>query len=170
MPELLAYLRANGFKTWIVSGGGIEFVRAWSEKACGIPPEQVIGSSVKTRYEVRNGVPMLVRLPEINFIDDKAGKPVGINQHIGRRPIAALAPTTAVPVGGDPRRKRSTTPSSRPRSPASAAGSIRLEVETEVERGREKASGTCYVVELSAESRLGSRAPGLKGVFWRASL
>jgi len=90
MLELLAYLRANGFKTWIVSGGGIEFVRAWSEKAYGIPPEQVVGSSIKTRYEVRNGVPMLVRLPEINFIDDKAGKPVGINQHIGRRPIAAF--------------------------------------------------------------------------------
>jgi len=90
MLELLAYLRANGFKTWIVSGGGIEFVRAWSESVYGIPPEQVIGSSIRTRYEVRNGVPVLMRLPEINFIDDKAGKPVGINQHIGRRPIAAF--------------------------------------------------------------------------------
>jgi len=90
MLELLDYLRANGFRTYIVSGGGIEFVRAWSEKVYGIPPEQVIGSSIKTKYEVRNGVPTLVRLPEINFIDDKAGKPVGINQHIGRRPIAAF--------------------------------------------------------------------------------
>ena len=90
MLELLAYLRANGFKTWVVSGGGIEFVRAWSERVYGIPPEQVVGSSIKTKYEVRNGVPVLVRLPEINFIDDKAGKPVGINQHIGRRPIAAF--------------------------------------------------------------------------------
>ncbi len=90
MLELLAYLRANGFKTYIVSGGGIEFVRAWSEEVYGIPPEQVVGSSIKTKYEVRDGVPTLVRLPEINFIDDKDGKPVGINQHIGRRPIAAF--------------------------------------------------------------------------------
>ena len=90
MLELLAYLRANGFKTYIVSGGGIEFVRAWSEAVYGIPPEQVVGSSIKTKYEVRNGVPTLRRLPEINFIDDKAGKPVGINQHIGRLPIAAF--------------------------------------------------------------------------------
>jgi haloacid dehalogenase-like hydrolase len=90
MLELLDYLRANGFKTYIVSGGGIEFVRAWSQGVYGIPPEQVIGSSVKTKYEVRNGQPVIVRLPEINFIDDKAGKPVGINQHIGRQPIAAF--------------------------------------------------------------------------------
>ena len=90
MLELLAYLRANGFKTWIVSGGGIEFMRPWVEKVYGIPPEQVIGSSIKTRFELRDGKPVLVRLPEINFIDDKAGKPVGINQHIGRRPIAAF--------------------------------------------------------------------------------
>jgi phosphoserine phosphatase len=90
MLELLAYLRANGFKTYIVSGGGIEFVRAWSEAVYGIPPEQVVGSSIKTKYEVRDGVPTLVRLPEIDFIDDKAGKPVGINRHIGRRPIAAF--------------------------------------------------------------------------------
>jgi phosphoserine phosphatase len=90
MLELLDYLRANGFRTYIVSGGGIEFVRAWSQEVYGIPPEQVIGSSIRTKYEVRNGVPTLVRLPEVNFIDDKAGKPVGINQHIGRRPIAAF--------------------------------------------------------------------------------
>ena len=90
MLELLAYLRANDFKTYIVSGGGIEFMRPWSEKVYGIPPEQVIGSSIKTRFELRDGTPVLVRLPEINFIDDKAGKPVGINQHIGRRPIAAF--------------------------------------------------------------------------------
>jgi hypothetical protein len=90
MLELLAYLRANGFKTFIVSGGGIEFMRPWTEKVYGIPPEQVIGSSIKTRYEIRDGLPVLVRLPEVNFIDDKAGKPVGINSHIGRRPIAAF--------------------------------------------------------------------------------
>ena len=90
MLELLAYLRANGFKTFIVSGGGIEFMRPWTEKVYGIPPEQVIGSSIKTKFELRDGKPVLVRLPEIDFIDDKAGKPVAINQHIGRRPIAAF--------------------------------------------------------------------------------
>jgi phosphoglycolate phosphatase-like HAD superfamily hydrolase len=90
MLEVLAYLRVNGFKTFIVSGGGIEFMRPWTEKVYGIPPEQVIGSSIKTNFEQRDGKPVLVRLPELNFIDDKAGKPVGINQHIGRRPIAAF--------------------------------------------------------------------------------
>jgi hypothetical protein len=90
MFELLAYLRVNGFKTFIVSGSGIEFMRAWTEKVYGIPPEQVIGSSGKTRFEMRDGKPVLVKLPEINFIDDKTGKPVGIQQHIGRRPIAAF--------------------------------------------------------------------------------
>jgi len=90
MLELLAYLRANGFKTFIVSGGGIEFMRPWTEKVYGIPPEQVIGSSIKTKFEMRDGKPVLVRLPEIDFIDDKAGKPVGIHEHIGRRPIAAF--------------------------------------------------------------------------------
>jgi hypothetical protein len=90
MLELLAYLRANGFKTFIVSGGGIEFMRPWTEKVYGIPPEQVVGSSIKTKYEMRDGKPVLVRLPGIDFIDDKAGKPVGINSHIGRRPIAAF--------------------------------------------------------------------------------
>lgn len=90
MLELLAYLRANGFRTYIVSGGGIEFMRPWAESVYGIPPEQVIGSSIKTRFELREGKPVLVRLPEINFIDDKDGKPVGIQQHIGRRPIAAF--------------------------------------------------------------------------------
>ncbi len=90
MLELLAYLRANGFKTYIVSGGGIEFMRPWTEKVYGIPPEQVVGSSIKTKFEMREGKPVLVRLPELNFIDDKTGKPVGINAHIGRRPIAAF--------------------------------------------------------------------------------
>ena len=85
MLELLAYLRANGFKNFIVSGGGIEFMRPWTEKVYGIPPEQVIGSSIKTKFEMRDGKPVLVRLPELNFNDDKADKPVGINQHIGRR-------------------------------------------------------------------------------------
>ena len=90
MIELLTYLRANGFKTFIVSGGGIEFMRAWAERVYGVPPEQVIGSSAKTKFEMRNGQPVLMRLPELNFVDDKSGKPVGINQHIGRRPIMAF--------------------------------------------------------------------------------
>jgi phosphoglycolate phosphatase-like HAD superfamily hydrolase len=90
MLELLAYLRANGFKTFIVSGGGIEFMRPWTEQVYGIPPEQVVGSSIKTKYEMRNGKPALVRLPALDFVDDKAGKPVGIQSRIGRRPIAAF--------------------------------------------------------------------------------
>jgi phosphoserine phosphatase len=90
MLELVGYLRANGFKTFIVSGGGIEFMRPWTERVYGIPPEQVVGSSIKTRFEMRDGKPTLFRLPEINFIDDKGGKPVGINANIGRRPIAAF--------------------------------------------------------------------------------
>jgi phosphoglycolate phosphatase-like HAD superfamily hydrolase len=90
MLEVLDYLRANGFKTFIVSGGGIEFMRPWTEPVYGIPPEQVVGSSIKTAYEVRDGEPVLARLPEMKFIDDKEGKPVGINSHIGRRPIAAF--------------------------------------------------------------------------------
>jgi phosphoserine phosphatase len=94
MLELLAYLRANGFKTFIVSGGGIEFMRPWAERVYGIPPEQVVGSSVKTKFEIRDGKPVLVRLPEVNFFDDKGGKPVGINQHIGRRPIMAFGNST----------------------------------------------------------------------------
>ena len=90
MLELLAYLRANGFKTFIVSGGGIEFMRPWTEQVYGVPPEQVVGSSIKTQFDMKDGIPNLFRLPEVNFIDDKAGKPVGINEHIGRRPIAAF--------------------------------------------------------------------------------
>ncbi|MBY3119504.1 HAD family hydrolase [Rhizobium laguerreae] len=90
MVELLAYLRANGFKTFIVSGGGVEFMRPWAEKVYGIPPERVIGSSIKTEFRMQDDTPTLYRLPEVNFIDDKAGKPVGINQQIGRRPIAAF--------------------------------------------------------------------------------
>jgi haloacid dehalogenase-like hydrolase len=90
MLELLTYLRANGFKTFIVSGGGIEFMRPWTETVYGIPPEQVVGSSIKTKFELFDGKPVLMRLPELNFIDDKAGKPVGINEHIGRRPILAF--------------------------------------------------------------------------------
>ncbi|MEN8204898.1 MAG: HAD family hydrolase [Pseudomonadota bacterium] len=90
MLELLAYLRANDFKTYIVSGGGIEFMRPWVSAVYGIPPEQVIGSSIKVKYILREGVPVLERLPEIDFIDDKAGKPVGIHKFIGRRPIAAF--------------------------------------------------------------------------------
>lgn len=89
MVELLEYLRDNGFKTFIVSGGGIDMIRVFAEEAYGIPPEQVVGSSLKTAFEMRDGVPMLVKQPELNFIDDKAGKPVGIHQHIGRRPMFA---------------------------------------------------------------------------------
>lgn len=90
MLELLDYLRANGFKTFIVSGGGIEFMRPWTEEVYGIPAEQVVGSSIVTEYTVVDGVPKLMRLPEIAFVDDKAGKPVGILTHIGKRPIAAF--------------------------------------------------------------------------------
>jgi phosphoserine phosphatase len=90
MLELLAYLRAADFKTFIVSGGGIEFMRPWTERTYGIPPEQVVGSSIKTKFEIRDGKPVLMRMAELNFIDDKAGKPVGIHAHIGRRPIAAF--------------------------------------------------------------------------------
>jgi hypothetical protein len=90
MLELLDYLRANGFKTYIVSGGGVEFMRPWTERVYGIPPEQVVGTSIKTKYEVRAGVPVIMRLPEMDFIDDGEGKPVGIHKFIGRRPIAAF--------------------------------------------------------------------------------
>jgi phosphoglycolate phosphatase-like HAD superfamily hydrolase len=90
MLELLAYLRANGFKTFIVSGGGVEFMRPWSERVYGIPPEQVVGSAGKMKLEVREGKPVLVKLPEVDLIDDKEGKPVGIQSRIGRRPIAAF--------------------------------------------------------------------------------
>ena len=90
MLELLAYLRANGFKTFIVSGGGIDFMRPWTERVYGIPPEQVVGSSVKTRFEMRGNTPVLVKLPEIDLNDDKEGKPIGIHSRIGRRPIAAF--------------------------------------------------------------------------------
>jgi phosphoserine phosphatase len=90
MLELLEYLRSNGFKTYIVSGGGVEFMRPMTQKVYGIAPDQVVGSTIKTRYEVRDGTPVLMRLPEIDFIDDKAGKPIGINKFIGARPIAAF--------------------------------------------------------------------------------
>jgi phosphoglycolate phosphatase-like HAD superfamily hydrolase len=90
MLELVAYLRENGFKTYIVSGGGVEFMRPWTERVYGIPPEQVVGSSGKLKFEMRDGKPALLKLPEINLINDKAGKPVGIQQYIGRRPIAAF--------------------------------------------------------------------------------
>jgi phosphoserine phosphatase len=90
MLELLAYLRANGFKTFIVSGGGIEFMRPWTDKVYGIPPEQVVGSSIETEFEMQDGRPVLMRLPQVDFVDDKAGKPVGINSHIGRRPVMAF--------------------------------------------------------------------------------
>ncbi|MEB3361042.1 MAG: HAD family hydrolase [Synechococcaceae cyanobacterium] len=90
MLELLSYLRAHGFKTYLVSGGGVEFMRPWSEQVYGVPPEQVIGSGIKVKFELRDNVPVLVRLPELDFIDDHDGKPVAIHRHIGRRPIAAF--------------------------------------------------------------------------------
>jgi hypothetical protein len=90
MLELLVYLRVHGFKTFIASGGGVEFMRVWADKVYGIPPEQVIGSSIVTKFEMIAGVPVLTRLPELNFMDDNVGKPVAINNHIGRRPIAAF--------------------------------------------------------------------------------
>jgi len=90
MLELLAYLRAKGFKTFIVSGGGVEFMRPWTERVYGIPPEQVVGSAGKLKLETRDGKPVLVKLPAIDFIDDKEGKPIGIQSRIGRRPIAAF--------------------------------------------------------------------------------
>ena len=90
MLELLAYLRSNVFKTFIVSGGGVDFMRPWTEKVYGIPPEQVIGSSGKLKFELRSGVPVLLKLPQIDLVDDKDGKPVGIQSRIGRRPIAAF--------------------------------------------------------------------------------
>jgi hypothetical protein len=90
MLELLDYLRANGFRTYIVSGGGIEFMRVWVEGVYGIPPEQVIGSSIETKFEIREGSPVLVRIPKVDFVDDNEGKPVGIHKFIGRRPILAF--------------------------------------------------------------------------------
>jgi len=90
MVEVLQTLRKHGFKTYIVSGGGIDFMRVFSEEVYGIPPEQVIGSSVEVQFEMRDGVPVIVRNPKIGFIDDKEGKPVGIHTHIGKRPIAAF--------------------------------------------------------------------------------
>jgi phosphoserine phosphatase len=90
MLELLGYLRGNGFKTFIVSGGGIEFMRVFAERVYGIPPEQIVGSSGKADFEMRDGKPVLMKLPELNFSDDKAGKPVEIQRHIGRRPIFAF--------------------------------------------------------------------------------
>jgi phosphoglycolate phosphatase-like HAD superfamily hydrolase len=90
MLELLDYLRANGFKTFIVSGGGVEFMRPWVERVYGIPPEQVIGSRIRVKYEAESGIPVLLRLAEVDHVDDKAGKPVGIHQVVGRPPIAAF--------------------------------------------------------------------------------
>jgi phosphoglycolate phosphatase-like HAD superfamily hydrolase len=90
MQELLAYLRANGFRTFIVSGGAVEFMRPWAQKAYGIPPEQVIGSQQDVKFEMKDGKPVLTREPRFAFIDDGPGKPVGIYRHIGKRPIAAF--------------------------------------------------------------------------------
>jgi phosphoglycolate phosphatase-like HAD superfamily hydrolase len=90
MLELLVHLRSQGYQTWIVSGGGVEFIRAFAEPVYGIPPQQVVGSSIVTEFQIVDGKPQLMRLPKIDFIDDKAGKPVGINKFIGRRPVFAV--------------------------------------------------------------------------------
>jgi phosphoserine phosphatase len=90
MLELIDYLKANDFDVFIVSGGGIEFMRPWTQRTYGIPPQNVVGSSIKTKYEIRDGTPVIMRLPELNFVDDKDGKPLGINSHIGKRPAAAF--------------------------------------------------------------------------------
>ncbi|WP_111669873.1 HAD family hydrolase [Algoriphagus litoralis] len=90
MLELLEFLRENGYKTFIVSGGGIDFLRVWAEEVYGIPPYQVVGSSIKSVYEEKDGKMVIVKTPELNFIDDKTGKPVGIHQHIGMKPIIAV--------------------------------------------------------------------------------
>lgn len=90
MLELLGYLRANGFKTYLVSGGGVEMIRSFSERVYGVPPEQVVGSTIATEYRVKDGLPAIVRLPKVDFVDDKEGKPVGIQKFIGRRPILAF--------------------------------------------------------------------------------
>ena len=89
MVELLAYLRAKDFKTFIVSGGGIDFMRVWASEAYGIPSDQIIGSSIKAKFDYTDGKASIIKLPEIDFIDDKEGKPVGIYQHIGKKPIFA---------------------------------------------------------------------------------
>jgi hypothetical protein len=90
MLEVLAYLRDSGFRTYIVTGGGQEFVRVISDQVYGVPVEQVVGSSIVTRYEEQDGEPVLMREPEVFFVDDKAGKAIGINLFIGRRPLAAF--------------------------------------------------------------------------------
>jgi phosphoglycolate phosphatase-like HAD superfamily hydrolase len=110
MLELLAYLRANGFKTFVVSGGGIDFMRPWVPRIYGIPPEQIVGSSNKLKFELRDGKPVLLRLPEIDFIDDKSGKPVGIHRFIGLRPLAAFGNSD-----GDLEMLQYTTAGKRPR-------------------------------------------------------
>ena len=99
--ELLDYLRDNGYQTWIVSGGGIEFMRPWTQAVYGIPPQQVIGSSFKRTYQVRDGKPVIVRQPKLSFINDKKDKPVGIIQHIGKRPIAATTITRSHNVSSE---------------------------------------------------------------------
>jgi hypothetical protein len=147
MLEVLAYLRANGFKTFIVSGGGIEFMRPWTETVYGIPPEQVIGNSVKRKFEVRDGKPVLVRVPELNFVDDNAGKPVGVNQHIGRRP----SPRSATPMAtcqcssGSPpapaRASASTFTTRTPRANGLTTASRRLAASTKVLMKRTRKAG-----------------------------
>ena len=110
MLEVLGLLRASGYKTYIVSGGGVEFMRPWAQRVYGVPPEQVIGSTIATEYEVRDGVPVLARLPRVDFIDDKGGKPVAINKFIGRRPVMCFGNSD-----GDYEMLRNTTAGAGPR-------------------------------------------------------
>ncbi|WP_288369672.1 HAD family hydrolase [uncultured Algoriphagus sp.] len=110
MLEILDFLRANGYKTFIVSGGGIDFIRVWAEEAYGIPPYQVLGSSLKAKYEERDGKNQVVKIPELNFFDDKEGKPVGIHQHLGVKPTIAVGNSD-----GDYQMLEYTTNSSGPR-------------------------------------------------------
>ena len=129
MLELLTFLRANQFKTFIVSGGGIEFMRPWTEKVYGIPPEQVVGSSGVVKYELRDGKPVLVKEPKVEFIDDGPGKPVGINRFIGRRPVFAFGNSDGdqqmleYTAGGDGRASwaSSTTPTPCASTPTTAS-------------------------------------------------
>jgi hypothetical protein len=126
MIELLEYLRANGFKTFVVSGGGIDFMRPWTEATYGLPPEQVVGSSGRTRYEMRGGTPVLIKLPEIDFVDDKDGKPTGIQRFIGRRPILAFGNSDGDRQMLEWTAAGSGTAFRRPRSPYGRSARVRL--------------------------------------------
>ncbi len=117
MLELLDYLRDNGFKTYIVSGGGIDFMRPWTEKVYGIPPEQVVGSMGKLEFRLVDGKPVLMRLPQVDHIDDGPGKPVGIQKFIGRKPIAGVRQFRRRPADAAVRRRRAGSTAGLDRAP-----------------------------------------------------